>query len=127
MQNPYLRFCIGMILLVAGVVCGDHLATTDPSVHFGKDGGMIFMILMTCLGSILFWPIALGKVVHLITGAVVGLASYVLVLLFYYGLSMIGMDRLDIPLWVDHMLAASVSAIACWFAVRHRAKQRITA
>lgn len=80
--------------------------------HFGKDGGLFFRVIATCLISSLFFSVLGKKTLKMwLIGLFIGLGSYIITFFIYMGSSMaIKGDNSgwDIPLICDQLITSTI-------------------
>lgn len=81
----------------------DYLITHFPTLHFGKDNGMVMMIVLTCMAAMVLFFFIERSVLKYFLGFIVGVISnvtvYLLILIFNQA------NTVALPLIADNSIA----------------------
>ncbi len=110
-----------VVILYSNVFFIDFLATHFSQLHFGKDNGLIFRIVATCLVSAIFFGvIKKRKVIGFLIGFFMGLFSYILTFIIYLITSIAvkgDNSGWDIRLIFDQLIATTIICICGMFVI----------
>jgi len=110
------HFIVPTIFLFAFAIIVDLFIRYTNLLTFGKDNGLIARVLLTILGSIIFYIVIQNRlsIKNIVIGVAIGVLSYIIVFLLYFLLSwLIYKDNrgFDIPLLIDQLIATTIIVI----------------